>query len=99
MLKFRLKDFLRVVWIENGIGCVSQFCVLSKRTPCCVISRASTWLISLILNNLLVLFKSAELLLVIFTGVIDQLRPKATTSLDSYMRLLFITYLSELCAK
>jgi hypothetical protein len=64
-----------------------------------VISRVNTWLISLILNNLLVLFKSAELLLVIFTGVIDQLRPKATISLDSYMRLLFITNLSELCAK
>jgi len=48
-----------------------------------VISIARTWLISLILNNLLVLFKSTELLLVIFTGVIDQLRPQAATSLDS----------------
>ena len=99
MLKFRLKDFLRVVWIENGIGCVSQLCVLSKRTACCVISSGRTWLISSILDYLLVLFQSTEFFLVIFTGVVDQLRPQTAASLNSYMRLLFITNLSELCSK
>jgi hypothetical protein len=64
-----------------------------------VISSTRTRLISSILNNLLVFFKSTKLFQVIFTGVVNQLRPQTATSLNSYVRFLFITYLSELCTK
>ena len=52
--------------------------------------------IPFIFDCLLIFFESAKLVQMVFARVVDQLRSQTAASLDGDVRLLFVTYLSEL---